>query len=199
MRRLKSWKLWTAVGVILGIPVIGLAWWLFSPLLFDKTVEEEFPFASSAVVPPDMTRKQVENTMQVLAKMDAPMAKEEPMTGPMKVATALKSGEFADADRFHKGEGTATIYSLPDGTRVLRVESFRVTNGPDLRVILSPSRSPSGAGDVTAEGHAELGKLKGNIGNQNYPIPEEVDVSKINSVVIYCKPFRVIFSLAELR
>lgn len=137
--------------------------------------------------------------MQVLAKMDAPMNKEEPMTTPMKEATALKGGEFGDADRFHKGEATATIYSLPDGTRVLRVESFKVTNGPDLRVILSPARSPMGGGDVTAQGHAELGKLKGNIGNQNYPIPEEVDVSKINSVVIYCKPFRVILSIAELR
>ena len=43
----------------------------------------------------------------------------------------------------------------------------------------------------------ELDKLKGNMGNQNYPIPE-MDLSQYRSVVIYCKPFHVIFSVAPL-
>ena len=47
-------------------------------------------------------------------------------------------------------------------------------------------------------GYVELGKLKGNIGNQNYPIDAGVDVSAMSSVVIYCKPFRVIFAVAGL-
>ncbi len=47
-----------------------------------------------------------------------------------------------------------------------------MTNGPDLRVVLTPHSDPSGHGDVTQDGHVNLGKLKGNIGDQNYPIPE---------------------------
>jgi hypothetical protein len=43
-----------------------------------------------------------------------------------------------------------------------------------------------------------LGPLKGNIGNQNYAIPEDVDLSQFSSVVIYCKPFHVVFSYATL-
>ena len=48
-------------------------------------------------------------------------------------------------------------------------------------------------------GYVNIGKLKGNKGNQNYPIPDEVDVSIQGSVVIYCVPFHVIFSVASLR
>ena len=65
-------------------------------------------------------------------------------------------------------------------------------------MILSPHPSPAGSSDVTAPGYVELGKLKGNAGNQNYPIEAGVDVGALNSVVIYCKPFRVVFSVAEL-
>jgi hypothetical protein len=36
----------------------------------------------------------------------------------------LKSGQFRDQDRFHKGTGTVTIYSLTDGTQLLRLTDF---------------------------------------------------------------------------
>ena len=91
-------------------------------------------------------------------------------TDEMVEATVVKRGEFAGADSFHKGEGTATIYSLPDGSRVLRMESFKVTNGPDLRVVLTPHADPAGRDDVHQTGYSDIGKLKGNIGSQNYPI-----------------------------
>ena len=43
-----------------------------------------------------------------------------------------------------------------------------------------------------------MSKLKGNMGNQNYPTPDDADISSFNSVVIFCKPFKVIFSVATL-
>ena len=119
----------------------------------------------------------------------------EPITGPVK----LKSGNFQDADRSHKGSGQATIYRGPDGSHLLRLEEFKTTNGPELHVILTPHQNPKTRGDVKAPGYVDLGKLKGNIGNQNYPIPDNVDVSIQGSVVIYCKPFHVIFSVAALQ
>ena len=45
----------------------------------------------------------------------------------------------------------------------------------------------------------DVGKLKGNIGNQNYAIPVGTDVSPLKTVVIYCQPFHVIFSVAALQ
>ena len=176
--------------------VLALAWWLGSPLFLSKTVDEEFPLTVKATVPDNMTRAEVEAVMKGMAMVDAPMSEE--MTPSMAAATAVKTGAFRDADRFHKGSGSATIYQLEDGTHVLRLEDFEVTNGPDLRVILSPHGDPQSRSDVTADGYVELGKLKGNIGNQNYPIDAGVDVGALNSVVIYCKPFHVLFSVAPL-
>jgi hypothetical protein len=40
--------------------------------------------------------------------------------------------------------------------------------------------------------------LKGNVGNQNYDIPDEIDLDQFQSVVIYCVPFHVVFSSAAL-
>ena len=199
MEQLRQRRTWIIVAVTIAVPVLAVAWYLGSPLLFDKAVEEEFPFAAAAAVPPNMTRSEVEGAMATMAKMDSPMEKEEAMTDEMAKATVVKTGEFKNADSFHKGQGKATIYSLPDGTHVLRLESFRVTNGPELHLVLTPHPDPDGRDAVHQAGYADLGKIKGNIGNQNYPIPASVDASSINAVVVYCKPFHVIFSVAGLR
>ncbi len=108
----------------------------------------------------------------------------------------LAQGSFIDIDPIHGAVGSATIYELPDGSRVLRFEDFRSKNGPDLHVYLSteaPTSTFAGLGD----NEVHLGALKGNVGNQNYEIPAEVDLSQYRSVVIYCVPFHVIFSTAE--
>ncbi len=113
-------------------------------------------------------------------------------------ATALKAGEFRDADRFHQGSGSATVYELPDGTIVVRLEDFMVTNGPELHVLLSVHQDPDSRSQVMNMGYVDLGDLKGNIGNQNYEVAADIDVSAYSSVVIYCKPFHVVFSVASL-
>ena len=38
----------------------------------------------------------------------------------------------------------------------------------------------------------------GSLGNQNYAIPADADVSRFASVVIYCRAFHVLFSVAPL-
>lgn len=111
----------------------------------------------------------------------------------------LKTGSFRDADLTHRGSGTVNIYRGPDGSHLLRLENLNVTNGPDLRVILTPHPNPMIRGDVKVPGYVDLGKLKGNMGNQNYVIPSDVDPAAYGSVVIYCKPFQVIFSVASLQ
>ena len=128
-----------------------------------------------------------------------PTSTPTPTLVPQPVAVKLKSGSFRDADPFHKGRGEATVYRGPDGSLLLRLENFRVTNGPDLHVILSPHADPKRPSDVKQGGYMDLGKLKGNIGNQNYFIPDDVDIAALRSVVIYCKPFHIVFSVAPLQ
>ena len=209
--------LFVGVALIIVLPIVALAWWLLSPLLVDKTVEEDLPFAAQAVVPADMTRAEVQDVMAGMAKLTRPV--DEPMpdkmtmdaedsSGGSSTATApggsgtalvLSKGTFQDADRFHQGSGEATIYRAPDGSHLLRLENFQVTNGPELHVILSPNPAPESRDDVHQPGYLDLGSLKGNVGNQNYEIPAEVDVSALSSVVIYCSPFHVVFSIAPLK
>ena len=111
---------------------------------------------------------------------------------------AIAKGSFKDADAFHRGSGTATIYRTPDGSEIVRLEDLNVTNGPALHVVLSTHPNPERSEQVKQEGYVDLGDLKGNRGNQNYPIPAGVDTSIHKSVVIYCYPFAVVFSVATL-
>lgn len=182
-----------------GLIVLGAAgWWLGSPLFIDDEVDEAFPLSATAIVPDDMTRDEVETEMEDAAESPVVM-EDEPMpavetepAGPIPLLT----GSFQDADDFHQGSGTATVYELEDGSRVLRFEDFEVTNGPDLHVLLVPDGAPSDRDDLT--GYVDLGSLKGNVGNQNYEIPTDVDISEFGSIVIYCEPFHVLFASASL-
>jgi hypothetical protein len=108
--------------------------------------------------------------------------------------TELASGEFRGLE--HGASGHALLIEV-EGERYLRFENFETSNGPDLRVYLSaaPSTSDEGAFD---DDYVELGELKGNIGNQNYAIPADVDLSSFRSAVIWCKRFSAGFAVAPV-
>jgi len=86
------------------------------------------------------------------------------------------------------------LLALYEGKRVLRFEDFSVTNGPALSVYLV--RSADGNVD---SGFLDLGKLKGNKGNQNYDLSEDIDLASYKSVIIWCVPFGVTFATASLQ
>lgn len=74
-----------------------------------------------------------------------------------------------------------------------------MTNGTDLHVLLSSHHDPDSRSDLDEAGYVGAGKIKGNRGNQNYPVQgADVDVDSLQSVVVYCKPFHAIFSVATL-
>jgi hypothetical protein len=183
------------IVAIIAAPLLAVAWWLGSPLFLDDEVSEDFPLAGGGLVPDDMTEDEVESEMQKAA--DAP---DTQATDPMPdegAPVAVASGDFIDFDEFHHGSGTATIYRLEDGSHVLRLESLEVTNGPDLHVLLVPAPNPASRDEIS--GYVDLGSLKGNVGDQNYDIADDVDIGVFGSVVVYCQPFHVIFSVATLR
>jgi hypothetical protein len=110
----------------------------------------------------------------------------------------VRKGTFQTADELHSGEGNALLYQNPDKSHFLRFENFTVTNGPDLVVYLVKHPNPSNKDEVT-QGFVKLAKLKGNMGNQNYNIPKDIDLSQYNSVAIWCELFGVLFSPAALK
>ena len=127
-----------------------------------------------------------------------PMTPEDSMTvtASSNEPMILRSGGIVGADAFHEGTGTASIIELPDGSHIVRLELFEVTNGPDLHLLLATGSDPTGRDDLGE--YIDLGELKGNRGNQNYDIPAGVDLSQYHSVVVYCVPFHVVFAHAQL-
>jgi len=181
-----SRRTWIVIGalVILALPV---AWYLISPLLIDREVSEAFPTLGVEAT----------ETMAAAAAEPDELAEEAMPAEDIASMTILAQGEFYDLGG-HPGMGTATVYELSDGSRVLRFEDFEVINGPQLHVwLVPPDPVPDTVGREIPD-YFDAGPLKGNIGDQNYEIPTDLDLEAYGSVVIWCVPFRVPFNAAPL-
>jgi Electron transfer DM13 len=110
-------------------------------------------------------------------------------------AKTVAVGSFVSQE--HTTSGQALVVDVPGGGRTLRFEGFDTSNGPDLRVYLSTAQADA---DWKAfdDDFVELGKLKGNKGDQNYEIPAGLDLGKYGRAVIWCKRFSVPFGVAAL-
>ena len=112
-------------------------------------------------------------------------------------STVLAGGVVEGVDFIHKGRGKAEILRTGAGT-VVRFTDFEVTNGPDLKVYLVKHDNPRSNSDVTESDWVSLGSLKGNVGDQNYSVPADINIADYGSVVIWCEPFAVLFAGASL-
>ena len=115
-----------------------------------------------------------------------------------ETATTLASGRFIEIDALHWGEGTATLYQMDDGRRVLRFEEFASARGGEVYVYLSRDPQPLVALEVGID-YLNLGRLKGNRGSQNYLLPIGQDGSGYQSAVIFCRQFNMVITSARLR
>ena len=155
------------------------------PQAFVNMTEEQRAQAAK-----NMTQNEKEMIMNKFSKQNATVNESMNET-KMTNDTMTLMGNFVEAgDGFHKAEGIAKVINLADGRTFLRLENLKTTNGPDLYVYLSIGKDAS---DIV-----NLGRLKGNIGNQNYEIPAGADLSKYNTVLIWCKAFSTLFGSAKL-
>jgi hypothetical protein len=119
-------------------------------------------------------------------------ALDPPASMPMKVA----EGNFHGVA--HETKGSASIYKLPDGKQVLRFSGFETSNGPDVQVYLVAAADANDNETVNKAGFIRVADLKGNMGDQNYDLPANVDLSKYRAVTIWCRRFGVNFATAPL-
>jgi electron transfer DM13 len=121
----------------------------------------------------------------------SPTTAEAPaLTGNLELAR----GRFVDLA--HPGSGNAALVRLADGGRRLTLTGFATDRGPDLRVYLT-TRDPADGGGIGD--FVDLGALKGNRGNQQYTVPDDLDSDRYSTVVIWCRAFAVGFTSAALR
>jgi hypothetical protein len=116
--------------------------------------------------------------------------------GAPDMPAALTSGGFHGVH--HETRGTATIYKLPNGKRVLRLTEFETSNGPDVQIYLVAAADARDNATVTSAGFVNLGAMKGNRGDQNYDVPDSVDLTKYRAVTVWCRRFGVNFATAPL-
>ena len=117
-----------------------------------------------------------------------------PTTQAQSTPQIVAQGSFGKVDVVHKGSGTARIVEQ-GGKRYLQLENFQVTNGPDLYVYLSDSKTPGGTIESLGN-YRNLARLKASSGNQIYEIPESV--RGYDTAVIWCQKFGVLFSYAVM-
>lgn len=193
------------IGVIFAAIAILFAIYTISPLLVSTVIDEPIPVSASSEFQKFMNMSE-EGRIQAAANMtreEAGMigvmaAKEnntvnENISAPTTQLSTNSSmtGTFEGiGDGFHKVDGVANVIRLGSGAEILRLENFKATNGPDLYVYLSTDKSAS---DIV-----NVGRLKGNVGNQNYEIPAGTDLSKYNTVLIWCRAFSFLFGSAQL-
>lgn len=115
---------------------------------------------------------------------------------PSTEPDVIAMGEFHS--NAHETKGSATIYRLPDGKLTLRLTDFHTSNGPEVQVYLVAAQDVNDNETVKSAGFVTLGALKGNIGDQNYVVPADIDLTKYRSVTIWCKRFSVNFGTAPL-
>jgi hypothetical protein len=108
----------------------------------------------------------------------------------------LASGQFKGYA--HETQGNAGIYQV-NGKRVLRLTNFKTSNGPDVHVYLVAASDAMDDTTVKKAGFIDLGSMKGNMGDQNYDVPNAVDLAKYQAVTIWCARFNVNFGTAPLK
>ena len=113
-------------------------------------------------------------------------------------ARAIASGDFIQVNALRWGAGTATIHEWADGQRTLQFMNFEAAQGGDLRVYLSRDPQPLGSAQIGAD-FLDLGRLKGNIGDQSYRLPDGHDLSIYMSAVVFSRQFDEVITVATLR
>ena len=184
-RTASSRRRWLWGAGALAVVVVGVVLYWFQPhkLFIDDEVNEAIPTVSTS---PTTTSAEAPSDDAGEAPEAAPSAA-EPLV--------LMSGTFVSRD--HGTSGVVRVLELSDGSRIVRLEGLDTDNGPDLFVYLStnPADGDEGAFD---DDFANLGRLKGNKGDQNYELTPDVDPSRFASVVIWCDRFDSAFGAADL-
>ncbi len=186
-----------------GVAVV-VAFLAFRPdkLFVDDVVDESLSDAFAVTASEDATTTSTTQAPTTTAPTDTTPS-ESTTTVPETTTTteaapteptAIAAGDFYGID--HDAEGTATVYEL-NGDFVLRFEDdTNIQNGPDLYVYVLPTDSYD-KGDPLGD-FIDLGKIKGNVGGQNYELPDSYDPEVHQFVMIWCLRFAVPFAAAPL-
>ena len=167
-----------AAAIVAVLLVLGVGWYLGSPLFIRTTANEALPTAA-------------------LSGSSAPSASAAATRGsdkPLPVARVIARGDLQYVDALHNGKGPVMLMQLGD-QRFLRFDGVAITNAPDVHVYLSRDTG----GKWSESTSLYLGALKATNGSFNYDVPADADVNSFKSVVVWCRAFAVLVTWADLK
>ena len=166
------WRVLFGIAVVGGLLLaVGVAYFQPQKLFINQRVDEAIPAATT--VP----------------------GKAPPASTAAPPETVLSTSNLQSLE--HQSSGTVLLIRLAGGGRILRLENLATSNGPDLHVYLSTTPASADWHGYDRD-YVDLGALKGNLGNQNYALPDSVDLARYRSAVIWCRQFKVGFAVATL-
>jgi hypothetical protein len=218
MRREIKFGIISAIVIIIGVS----AFYLASPLFISTEIDEPLPEGAELSPPSNQLQEfitmseeerieagnqmgeQERNQIMLeftrmntsidesMAQINQSLLEQQTSQTGNETSNLLLTGSFVGVgDGIHDAHGIAKVIPIESGSNVLRLEDLVVTNGPDLYIYLSTDKS--------ASDFVNLGRLKANIGNQNYEVPEGTDLTNYGTVLIWCKAFSVLFGSADLK
>ncbi|MBN1286994.1 MAG: DM13 domain-containing protein [Anaerolineae bacterium] len=200
MRTRPHWLLLSLGALIVLMLFLFPMWW---PLVAGRQPVILFPGVSAEEQVMLETLQAIDPTQAALTYISGtPTAVPEELQAmpELERPVILSRGVFVTIDALHWARGVVTLFKDAGGAHLLRFENFEARNGPALEVLLSihpeprtPAEVHQGAGAIT------LGQLVGSLGDQNYPVQSNVDLTLYNSVVLYSREMNVVFSTASLR
>jgi len=128
----------------------------------------------------------------------APPPAAEQLTAADRERPVVAGGTFIHAnpsDPVHWGKGSVTVRQ----DSVFLHDGFQVGPGPKFHVYLVPKAMIRMSSEVKDQMFVDLGRLRAFQGSQRYAIPAGVDLSKYQSVIIWCEQFSVLISPADLK
>jgi len=185
----------TIIVVILLLVIAPILWYTLSPIWNVVELDEPLPgdVTSKKENPPimgDLQQMSPEQKIQFEKAMeemkDKVIEMNEEMGMPM--IGIIAEGNFQA--QAHEVKGRARLIRHDDKT-ILRFEDFETINGPDLHIYLSQ--------DLGTADFVDLGKIRATKGNVNYTVDPSIDTTKYRNVLVWCEPFSVLFSYAELK
>jgi len=169
------------LGLTVGvIPLLAAFAWTVLPA-FVNTAVNDAPIPTALSDPP-MTARPTPSGSTATPPSASPAArKASPSAAPVPAVRVSALRGIG-----HRASGTARLIPVAGGRYVVRLENLDIDDGPDFLVYLVP-----GVNRQSPDGGVQLAQLKGNRGNQNYPVPQGTTVKGPRTVLIWCRIFAV--------
>jgi hypothetical protein len=176
--------------IILAIVAAGVATYIVITLKSGVELDEISPLETEEILQIDDKLETMSEEMEAEFMRQVEGAKSniiEKMAAMPIAPRLIAAGDFKP--RFHGVKGQARLIET-NSQKILRFENFETDNGPALHIYL--------ASDLSSDDFVDLGEIRATKGNVNYEVDASVDTSRYNKVLVWCVPFGVLFSYAEL-